>query len=204
MLFLLFCLFLFSCTHIKHTVFNNVGSLSLKQSYAFVKGVDLFQAGKLNEARGQFEMLNRGDKYFILGLLEIQKINYIKNDWDRFFGLAVYYRNVLLSSHEMFIRNFQQELLTLEVLALIRHCRFYESGQLIKWGMELAEKIKKDYSKIKKTIYFFNLKTLIGDQEQNQNKGDWRERIYLWPLYPNQLRWLDNPKHLRVKVDSQC
>lgn len=201
--FLFLCLFLLSCTHVKHTVVND-DSQSFKQSSVFMKGLDLFRKGKLNEARDQFKMLNRGDKYFVRGLLEIQKINYIKNDWDYFFGLAVYYRNALLSSYEMSVKNFQQEILTLEILALIRQCQFYESKKIIEWSMELAEKIKKDYSKIKKAIYFFNLEKLIGDQKRNKDKVDWRKRIYLWPLSPSQLKWLDNPKNLRMKVNNRC
>ena len=204
--FLFVCVSLFSCTHTGSPVPKIVKKKgqSLEQSSFFVEGVELFNKGKIDEAQDQFELLNRGDKDFISGLLEIQKINYIQNDWDHFFGLALYYRTILLSSYGASLFNFRQEFLALEILALIRHCRFYESKQLIKWSMELAKKTRKDYSKIKKTVYFFNLDKLIGDQQPDKGKIDWGERIYLWPLNLKELKHLDNPKYLRVKVKSQC
>ena len=162
----------------------------------------MFRKGRLNEARSWLEKLNYGDESFISAILEIQKINYIQKDWNRFFGLAAYYRKKLLSSHEISLKNFRQEMLALEILALIRHCRFPESLKIIEWSLELAEKTKKDSSKIHKTVYFFKLKKQID--EIKTQKTDWKKHIQLWPVHPDRIKQLSNPKYLRIKVKSQC
>ncbi len=198
---LVFCLFFFSCTHVN----KSVDVTSIKGAQArFSKGVGLFQKGQLTSARNQLETLNYGDAYFVSGLLEIQKINYINNDWDRFFGLAVYYRNVLLSDDKRSSYHFRQEFLTLEALALLRHCRFQDSKKVMNFSLTLAKRIKKDSSKIKKVNYFLSLDKLLGIQNQDKNVN-WQDQIYYWwPLDVSYLKQIDNPKNLRVKVNSQC
>lgn len=162
----------------------------------------LFRKNELSEAREWLEKLNYEEEGFLFALLEIQKINYIEKDWDRFFGLASYYRKKLLYSPEMATKNFKQEMLTLEILALIRHCRYPEASQVIEWSLALAENIKKSSSKIKKTIYFLKLKTQTGDEKVKRT--DWEKQINLWPVDPKNINRLDNPKYLRMKVDSKC
>ena len=82
-------------------------------------------------------------RVFLPAIIEIQKINYIEQDWTRFFGLASYYKKKFLVSREMSIKYFRQEILALEILALVRHCRLPEALQTMKWSLELAKKIKK-------------------------------------------------------------
>ena len=175
----------------------------LPHSSVYVKGLYAFHKGDLDAALGQFQKLNRGDLNFVSGLLEIQKINYSKGRWDHFFGLAGYYRNVLLSSDKIALKNFREEFLALEILALARHCRFSSAGGIINWSLKLAKRIKKPAKKIKKTVSFFNLKKLIGDTKNN-TKHKQKDDTYLWPLQFKQLEKVDNPKHLRMKVKSQC
>ena len=217
---LTFCLFLFSCTHINEkpiavnsSEYSNFGSpfrpkKQLKKTdgklSVFLRGVDLFQKGELTAARDQFETLNYGEPDFVSGLMEIQKINYIHKDWDRFFGLAVYYRRVLLSNDKLSVSYFRQDLLTLEILALFRHCRFQDSGKIIKWSLALAKRIKKNSSKIKQTKDFLSLSKLFDTQSQHKTKVKWKNQIYWWPLDISQLKQLGNPKNLRIRMDSQC
>ena len=211
--FMFFCVFVlfFSCTHKKPYQFSksltegqrtDKSQIGRKSSDFLLIGWNLFKRGKFNEARNWFEKLNYKDEGFISAILEIQKINYIQKDWNRFFGLAVYYRKKLLSSHEMSMKNFHQKMLALEILALLRHCHFNEALEIIEWSLELAERLKKDSSKIQKTIYFFKLKKRIG--EVKTQKTDWKKQIRLWPLDSGHIKWLSNPKHLRVKVKSRC
>ena len=146
------------------------------------------------------ERLDFGDEGFVSAILEIQKINYIEEDWKRFFGLAFYYRKRLLSSHQRALKNFRAEVLALEILALLRHCRFGESAKIAEWGLALAEKLKRDASQIDKTVYFFKLQ--VGDSKKSGT--DWRRQINFWPVTPDRIKWLNNPKRLRAKVRSQC
>ena len=204
-----FLFFFFSCTHFEPLKLPNnsieVQSKNQNDKKSFnslVSGWSLFKEGKLNEARSQLENLNYGGESFLPAILEIQKINYIEKDWDRFFALASYYRKRLLYSTEISVENFRQEMLALEILALIRHCRLSEALRIIEWSLWLAREINKDSSTIQKTVHFFKLKTKIG--EKKVQKIDWERQINLWPVDTESVKRLGNPKHLRMKVNSQC
>ncbi len=204
--FFFFCfpvLCLLSCTHARNQ--KDLSTVSVPpHSSVYIQGLYLFHKGDLDFAVSRFKKLNRGERDFVFGLLEIQKINYSQSRWDHFFGLAGYYRNVLLSSDERALKNFREEFLALEILALARHCRFPSAARIIQWSLQLAKRVKKPAEKIKKTISFFNLKQLIGDIKNNTGKKNEKEDTYLWPLRFKQLEKVDNPKHLRMKVKSQC
>lgn len=197
--------FFFSCTHIQssESLIKNQRKEQVPPSSDFLlTGWSLFKEKKLKEARNWFEKLNYGNKDFISAIVEIQKINYIQKDWNRFFGLAIYYRKKLLSSREMSLKNFRQEILALEILALFRHCRFSKALEIIEWSLKLAEELKKDSSKIQKTVHFFKFKKRVGDIKTQ--KTDWKKQIHLWPVDSDRIKWLNNPKHLRMRVKSQC
>lgn len=201
--------FFFSCTHFEplkspdHSVKVQSKNQDNKQSFSsLMSGWSLFKEGRLNEARSQLEKLDYGGESFLSAILELQKINYIEEDWDRFFGLASYYRKKLLYSTEISVQNFRQEMLALEILALIRHCRLSEALRIIEWSLWLAREINEDSSKIQKTVHFLRLKTKIG--EKRVQKTDWERQINLWPVDTESVKRLTNPKYLRMKVNSKC
>ena len=201
-LFLFF--FLSSCIFLKKTSSKDVEEEQLSSSaVAFLKGSKLFRKSNLGSARSQFEKLHYGDRYFVPALLEIQKINYLKGDWNRFFGLAKYYRARLLSSYSLSKEHFKEDFLTLEILALAQHCRFEEARKISKWSLQMANKMKKKKRKLKKVTYFLDLEEIIGDKNK-KNLIPWDKRRDLWPLEYEKLKILDNPKNVRVKVDNQC
>ena len=112
-------LFCISCVH----TLKKDKNLKKQNSYHhFKEGFSFFKKGKLDQARVYFEKINKNQKYFIPSLLEIQKINYLQQKWDQFFGLAWYYREVLLSLPKVSSQKFKQEMLALEMLALVKHC----------------------------------------------------------------------------------
>ena len=166
------------------------------------QGGSFFQQGRLGPARSCFEKLNYGAGDFAPALLEIQKINYTEKDWTRFFGLAVYYRGKLLATKEMAAKNFHQEMLALELLALLRHCRFEEALAVLEWGLRAAAEAKKDSSKIQKAADFLKLKERVGDRPRPWT--DWERRARLWPVQTEQIISLDNPKRARARVKSKC
>ena len=201
-LVLICSLCLLSCQHNnQNTTVKNQNEFA-KTSY--VKGVSLFKKEKLKSARSIFENVNKGNKYFVPTLLEIQKINYIEGNWNRFFGIASYYRSVLLNSKSSAKKYFQQELLALEVLALIRHCRFNLAYQVVEYSLSIGQKVNKNTLKIRQAGYFFKLKELVADKKLKRKRANLIELMNFWPLKQEQLPWVDNPKNLRVKVKSEC
>ena len=134
----IFSVCLLSCSHSDTSKNRSVKNQNKIASKSYIKGVALFKKENLSAARTNFESINKGNKYFVPALLEIQKINYIQGNWGSFFGIANYYRTVLLNSKSSVRKHFQQELLALEVLALIRHCRFNLAYQIVEYGLSVG------------------------------------------------------------------
>ncbi len=165
-------------------------------------GLQLFHEGRLKPARACFERLSFGSAGFAPALVEIQKINYTEKDWSRFFALAIYYRNKLLDSKKGLADHFQQDMPALEVLALIRHCRFPEALKIMEWGLKAAEAAGRDSSKIQQAANFLKLKERVGDRPGKWM--DWEKRVYLWPVSAGSAISLSNPRRLRARVRSKC
>ena len=195
---------LVSCQHGHQDKKNSIKDQNKAARSSYIKGVSLFKKEKLNVAQGKFESVNRGNKYFVPSLLEIQKINYIQGDWDSFFGIANYYRSVLLDSKTSVQRYFQQDLLALEVLALIRHCRFNLAYQVVEYGLSIGRSANKKVLKIRQAGYFFKLKELVASKKFKKKNTGLIKRMNFWPVKRRQLDWLDNPKNIKVKVKSEC
>ena len=88
LLIILAFLFFFSCTHLNKPSDDSLKVQNKKNQDLFPSfnpGLGFIKKGKLSEARNQLEKLSYGEEGFLLALLEIQKINYIEQDWDRFF-----------------------------------------------------------------------------------------------------------------------
>ncbi len=199
-------LFIFpSCSHFEPIEYSphSVKAVSEKRSKKLlITGLNLFRERQYSKARDSLEKINYGEKGFLFAVLEIQKINYIEEDWERFFGLAAYYRKKLLSSLKLAKKHFHQEMLALEILALVRHCRLPEALQIIDWSLVLAKNIQKDSTKIYNTAHFFKLQSQIG--EKKLQKIEWEKQIDLWPIEFEYINKLENPKNIRMKVSSQC
>ena len=110
------------------------------------------------------------ERVFSLPFWKFKKLITLKRIGTVFFGLASYYRKKLLYSTEISVENFRQEMLALEILALIRHCRLSEALRIIEWSLWLAREINKDSSKIQKAVHFLKLKTKIGEKKVQKNR----------------------------------
>ena len=194
---------LVSCGHYQQNL-SSESSLTTRSKKAYFKGLTLFKKKKLDSSRAYFENINKGSKYFVPAILETQKINYIQGKWDQFFGAANYYRLALLANDAAARRYFQQEILALEVLALIRHCRFDLAYQVVEYSLALGRRIHKNTLKIQQAGYFFKLKKLSVSKKTKKQNIKFIRRMNFWLLQPNQLKELDNPKNLRMQVKSKC
>ena len=192
-----------SCVSISSTKNTKTSQKKQNPYSSFNKGLQFFKKGDLDTARMYFERVDKTQRYFVPSLLEIQKINYLQKKWDQFFGLAWYYREVLLSSAKISPQNFKQELLALEVLALIQHCYFEESNKIIKWGIQKARSLNRSSLKIRQAG-FFSRKFFNKNPELKEVHNSWREHVFFWPLELYQLPWIDNPKKLRIKINDRC
>lgn len=90
----------------------------------------------LKKAYGTLESVDSDTLAYRMAYLEMQKIHYRLQDWDRFFGFAQFYRKKLLPQF------FQPELISLEALALTKHCQYDASIRVIEFAKELTSILK--------------------------------------------------------------
>src|SRR5690349_15444881 len=107
----------------------------------FKKAEQLLQANKSEEAYSVLEEIPAESPDFLSSLEELQKINYGKNEWDKFFATAVFYRLKYLSNPEALQKkeDFRPRMLALEILALGKQCYWEEAEWVAHLGIEIAK-----------------------------------------------------------------
>lgn len=73
------------------------------------QGLDRLKVGKKSEAYALFEKIPSGSRLFYPALLELQRIHYASEAWDRFFAYALFYRFQLLKARDRDLGQQKQE-----------------------------------------------------------------------------------------------
>jgi hypothetical protein len=127
---------------------------------------------------------------------------YQHGDWDRFFGLALYYR---LAAHD---GTFDPAPSLLEITALMRHCRVIEASQL---ADELQSRVPAQPATERERRFandLIRLRDLIHLRVKRAATRELSPRDEAWRLTENQLRAsvakFSDPRILRVRVKSLC
>lgn len=132
-------------------------------------------------------------------LLERQKQLYTTNQWDSFFGGAVYLRadnpDVAVLDHGF----------ALELMALARHCQWgvirdleHSAPQL--FLLPLAKKTMA-FIRLKKDFQQFSKDAVLDRQSALQSLKASRDR---WKVTAQELRSLTSPQQLKMHVRSLC
>lgn len=165
---------------------------------SFTEGVHLFQSGKLGLAKKNLDQVDVSSRNWVVAAEELQKIHYQTQNWSTFFGYAIFYRNSLTDDKRTV--RFSQRLLTLEVLALARHCHFETAQEIADWAIAEGQRIKSPTNEIEKAYLLLGFKpktsaeTNLGDQNNKINRR----------VFNRQVPLLTHPLNLRVKVRNHC
>lgn len=145
----------------------------------------------------EWETVTISEVRFPEALRRLQDWSYQKEDWDAFFGRAVYYRaNLGRAENKTWI----PELVALEALALSRHCHWAEARRVLAWAktkgnndlftrVEAQVALHESFAKTKKA----------GALAFASPEG-----TRPWWIGTNQLEKVSNPRFVRVHVRSLC
>lgn len=115
-------------------------SVNHKDDQKVHQAIDLTSQNLLNDSQRILQSVNVETSAFRSAYLEVQKIHYRREAWDYFFGYATFYRKNLMQAF------FLPELLTLEALALTKHCQFDAASRAIFLGQEISKELRKGES----------------------------------------------------------
>lgn len=104
---------------------------------ALERAITASEKGDLSVADTEFTDVSPNVRDFRIAFRESQKVLYKKAAWDRFFGVATYYRKNLMTGF------FEPDALALEILALIKHCQFEAAEKLIASEQSLVAELLK-------------------------------------------------------------
>lgn len=124
------------------------------------QAISKLQKKELEKAYETLDTVPQDSLSFRIAFLEMQKVHYRQQSWDKFFGYATYYRKKLLGTF------FQPELLVLEALALVKHCQFEVASNFVFASQQIVSELKEgdaSQNATAKALYHRELKKLAGD-----------------------------------------
>lgn len=155
----------------------------------------------------ELEAIGPGDPDFVDALVELQKLNFRRGDWQKFFGYALYYRKNVLGA--AIGPNFRGRLISLELLALAKHCLFDEARAIGESALSFARSRQlEDAAEIERTMSHLALTrqspATLRAREQLTRPAPVFTSELLWQISPRQLQAVDHPRDLRVLVAGRC
>ena len=185
---------------------STFGNLSYAESLYHQATAELDNGNYLN-AYNLLETIPATDSNFEKAVAILQRHFYRSEQWQKFFAYAKFYRQRLLS-HTQNI-HFDANLISLESIALAKHCYWQEASSIINWSLEHAKiepravKLLNEAKAIIDLQKDFSLKELEAKEDQKTISPVFTE-TQTWKLESAQLANISHPRLLRVKLRSRC
>jgi hypothetical protein len=177
----------------------------------FVAAMQSLHAGKIDEAEAQLLKIRVSDPLFLEALTELQKIRFQKGDWEAFFGNALYYRKAFLTKPDELQTGFRARLLSLESVALAKHCQWDQARALAKASIDLGYSLTapnaSELSELRETLYYIELShkfPLLPVKPPGEEPRSYFSSSVYWKVRDQSIARIRNPDLLRVKVTDQC
>jgi hypothetical protein len=169
------------------------------------KGVEALRSGNKKLAKSIFLSIPENSPEFFRSFVELQKMRYNSENWEKVFIYGIYYRQNFLQTED-FAHNFNNTLISIEVLTLAKHCQWDAASEIID-EVQTALQIKKmDTSKIERLSEKIDLLQGfqgIGKAKKKEfSKPKIKEGSMAWPF--SQSTTITNPKKMRIKVENLC
>jgi len=160
------------------------------------------------QAIESLEAVAVNDPAYVDALAELQKIHYAHGEWQKFFANAIFYRQRLLDNETAIKRNLRARPVSLEILALARHCLWSEATALAVLARAAAAMHRPaETAEIDKTISYLRLQHAFPEAAMTNGQSRTGSSIFsntiLWRPGSG-LRHIQHPKVLRVVVESRC
>lgn len=184
------------------------GALSAQNS-PYVQGLLELKEHHLDKALNRFDEVTLESSEFVPSLLEAQRILYQKQEWEKFFGRAIFYRNRFLNSGSIEKQNFREELIALEAMALIRFCRWDDAAAVLKQGVKMSKSLGTSgegwLDQAQSFLSAFkNYPDIKSTQRDVQNPSSVFNTTQYWAVSKDLLKHVSHPRNLRLNVKSLC
>ncbi len=184
-------------------------SAAFAHTSAFQRAVNTLQLGNIQRAYDQFEMIPAESPDFVAALVELQKLHYRFEKWDRLFAYAVFYREKLLKTPQSQNKYFNSRMLSIEAASLIKHCLYKEASIVSRLGMKISERLQiQDTHEFQKALHFSRMSgNVTGLSHDNQDvptgSAFFTDRFF-WPLHTETVSQVKHPRILRFQVKNAC
>lgn len=174
----------------------------------FLLVIYLFIASQVVQA-DELEQLERvpvSAPQYLQVLTKIQQVLYKKQNWDKFFAYALYYRSQYLNSKGDFKLHWREEIVSLELFALAKLCHWDAVKSLVEklkmkvsqYGLESEIQFQKIATQAQLLLdYRYSTASSPSIQKKSQE-------LQLWPIPDNFISKISHPKNLRLKVENKC
>lgn len=190
-------------------MFRFILALAIAFSAAALSKALAAQGAALPSAYHELEAIESHDARFVDALVELQKKHYQTQDWQRFFGYAAFYRKQLSSSANVAGSSFRARLLSLEVMALAKHCLWNEAREIGTSALALGKSLKvKELGELEDALTHVELAhsfpaAIEGKADERRPAPVFSDAL-LWRLRPSAMERVSHPKVLRKIVASRC
>lgn len=169
------------------------------------------ESNEIDSAYSLLQNLPESDPHFALALTELQKIHFKRAEWSKFFAYAQYYRKKTLPLTRSSGSRIQVRMLTLEALALAKHCRWDEATALLEQSKSISARVPgsltpADLAELDHALV--NLKLMQGfpEGQRTRSKSDVSPVLFTGVQYwrTQASTSLPHPRYLRADVKSRC
>lgn len=182
---------------------------SAENETPYQKALGLLRQGKSAEAYPLLESISLDSEESKLSLVELQKLHYQRQEWDKFFAYAVFYRQKLLADPSLWQKNFSSRMISLEILALTKQCQWESAHQVGQLGLKIAQTLQSpEIAEIEHALVYLpplqKLKNIQGPPKETSIPHSIQRRTRYWPIQTKTLSAIEHPKFLRLKVENRC
>ena len=174
----------------------------------FEDALVLLDRGAAREAYATLEGIPESDAEFADALVELQKLHYRRQDWNKFFAYAQFYR-IKAVSGEAARRPLRARMISLEAMALAKHCRWSTAEEVLAWGIGQKDRMgREEHDELVKAREYLRLhnqfpKSALASEDQTKLPGAFSTE-QAWKLQGKMLASISHPKSLSVKLKSEC
>lgn len=171
---------------------------------AFQNAMELLRRGNTTEAYAILESIPETAPDFTDALVELQKIHYRNQDWERFFAYAQFFRHRILAG----TLTLRARMISLESFALAKHCQWETSQSVLNWALTETAIQSKAHDELLETKDYLRLHSSFPHEAirsaQGNGIGTLFSRTKAWKIQAKRLDNIPHPKYLRLHLDSQC
>jgi hypothetical protein len=176
---------------------------------SFRDGLVALHQGEIDRGFNILDAIESNDPDFLDALVEQQKVLYMRGEWQKFFGRAVFYRKKYLATPQSAKLFYRSRMIALELMGLIKHCQWSVAQKLAKQALLMGKAVgARELQEIEETITLFGLTeafpALSSVQADSNKPAIVFDRELLWPIESIELKNIDHPRELRLIVTNRC